>query len=371
MSSDGESGGWSFRIVRDDDERAYGRPADDAPDLSELLADYLANLAMRGRPETIRHARSSIERLVKGLKLNNLADVTKARISEWRKGRILGGASNRTANAEVTILVAALNHAVRFGRLEVNPLAGLPKLPTTARFRRRQARALSDEEIERLLAAAHTIDRQASRAHFPRSATLRGLLATGARWGELTHATWADLDIDRRDLVLRGETTKNSRTRRIPLDPSELAYILSLREHYVRARGDLPTAATRIFLTSTGVPWPECTGNFHRFLHEAMRIARIPRKDGSGRVLHVHALRHTAASRWARCGVPLLELQKLLGHSDPKLTSQVYIDAEFEVARRWILPLPGSPLSDIVPLDRGGEPSDHPPPSKRGFRAPE
>jgi len=43
----------------------------------------------------------------------------------------------------------------------------------------------------------------------------------------------------------------------------------------------------------------------------------------------IHALRHTYATRLARANVPLQKAQKLLGHSDPKLTAE--IDAHLEV----------------------------------------
>jgi integrase len=35
-------------------------------------------------------------------------------------------------------------------------------------------------------------------------------------------------------------------------------------------------------------------------------------------------MRHTMATRLARSGAPLVQTQKILGHSDPKLTARVY-----------------------------------------------
>lgn len=42
------------------------------------------------------------------------------------------------------------------------------------------------------------------------------------------------------------------------------------------------------------------------------------------RVLDFHAFRHTFGTRCARAGVPLPTLQKWMGHSDPKLTANIY-----------------------------------------------
>jgi hypothetical protein len=45
----------------------------------------------------------------------------------------------------------------------------------------------------------------------------------------------------------------------------------------------------------------------------------------SGESVDVHAFRHSTATLMAKAGVPLLELQKFLGHSDPKVTAQYYV----------------------------------------------
>ena len=50
----------------------------------------------------------------------------------------------------------------------------------------------------------------------------------------------------------------------------------------------------------------------------------MAKRDEHGRKVDLHALRHTFATRLARAGVELVQAQKLLGHSDPKLTAEVY-----------------------------------------------
>jgi integrase len=61
--------------------------------------------------------------------------------------------------------------------------------------------------------------------------------------------------------------------------------------------------------------------------------AGIEREDAHGRSLDLHALRHTAASRFARHGAPLAVTQRILGHSDPKLTARVYVHLGVEEMR--------------------------------------
>ncbi len=53
----------------------------------------------------------------------------------------------------------------------------------------------------------------------------------------------------------------------------------------------------------------------------------------AGEKLDLHALRHSAATQWARRGVPIVHAQALLGHSDVRLTSRVYTRVAIEDLR--------------------------------------
>lgn len=357
MIHDDSSADWEFRLVGDGDDRMplpYGAMRDGAPTLTAILANYLADLRGRARPETVRQAKAALDRLVKGLKLTTLNDVTRARVNEWRQGRIAAGASNRTANHEVSILQAALNHAVRLEQFELNPLAGLRALPTTARFRRRKARALSEPEIERLLSAAEILDRKAG--GFPREPLLRALIFTGCRWSELAHVLWADFDMDRQLLTLRAENTKTSEDRVIPLGAGLFNALLRLMSDHLRVRGEQPAATHRIFLTQRGKNWSSDTSNFRRYLHNVMHLAHISYRDSVGSVLHVHAMRHTFVTRLARAGVPVQTAQLLTGHKTLQLVTAVYTHLQVEETRAAILSLPSVTTRGNVSPDSGSKP---------------
>lgn len=308
--------------------------------LRDLGAQYVADLEARGaRPCSIRQARAALVRILATVGATQVDELTKPLAITWRSARVDAGASHRTANVDVGALSAALNLAVQLGQLGVNPLAGLRSLDTSGRHSRRKSRALSKDDIDRLLAAAWEVDGR-SRAGFPRAPLVQSLIATCARWSELVFTTWADLDVEAAILTLRSETTKNGRGRAIPLAPDTLRSILDLRSAHTRVRGMMPTAGARIFLTARGCDWTSDTSNFRRYLHEVMRVAKLPYADVLGRVLHTHALRKTGATRYARAGADLLELQKLLGHSDPKLTATIYTELEDERLRRAVLAAP-------------------------------
>ena len=59
-------------------------------------------------------------------------------------------------------------------------------------------------------------------------------------------------------------------------------------------------------------------------LHRILEAAGIDRIDAQGRRVDLHGLRHTAASRMARHGIPLAITQKVLGHATVQMTARIY-----------------------------------------------
>ena len=102
----------------------------------------------------------------------------------------------------------------------------------------------------------------------------------------------------------------------------------------------LPTASERVFLTPEGRPFPWHSANLMRIFDRLLERAGIAKVDTTGEKLDIHALRHTCASRLARAGVDLNRAQRLLGHSDPKLTAQVYTHVDAEDLRPAIEAMP-------------------------------
>lgn len=305
-------------------------------DIGLQYVEHLVSRADPAQPGTIRQARAALGRVLAGIDSQTVGDLSRAAVIRWRSARVHAGASHRTANLDVSILCSALNLAVELGQIEVSPLAGLAALEIKPKHRRRIARSLSEDECDALVRGAAEAD--SAVGGFPRAPLIAAFIDTCARWSELAvHTTWRNLDEDRGSIVFPAEFTKNGKPRSVPLAPDTLASIVALRTAHVAATGRFPTAESRIFLTPQGCPWTSDTSNFRRFLHEAMRRAKIPHKDAQGKVLHIHALRKTGSTRLARAGADLLTLQTILGHSDPKLTAMVYTDLEDERLRKAVL----------------------------------
>ena len=92
-------------------------------------------------------------------------------------------------------------------------------------------------------------------------------------------------------------------------------------------------------------------------LRRDLSVAGIPYRDECGQVRGFHSLRKTFGTRLARYGVPLVMAQRLLDHSDPKLTANLYtgIVLEDKAAAAAKLPaLTGKPAPDAEALKKRG-----------------
>lgn len=332
------------RIIRERDAELLGLAPTSGPDalLREVVDAYLGDLASRARPRTLHDARVMLARALAEMDARTVRQVSRARVVAWRARRVAAGVSHKTANTEVGFLHAALAYAVELGTIASNPIAGLRGLPVGPRHRRRIPRALNEFELARLVAAADRLDEAAS--GLPYGPLLRALIGTGARWGELTAARWADIDWTRGSLTLRAENTKTQRTRTIPLEADLVETLAEYRGEIARRAGAEPEPGAVIFLASSGRPFG--AGGINRFrewLYRAMGKAGIPKRDAAGRVFHVHALRHTFATRLARAGIPVQTCAALTGHRTVEILLTIYTHVEAEEARAAIEALPRLP----------------------------
>jgi integrase len=235
---------------------------------------------------------------------------------------------------------AMLNWAVESGLISESPLKRIKKLPEGKDHQRHMRRVLSADELRRFLTASAEDDQSAalmaeSKGHprVPQTPLWILCLETGGRWNELRLLTWADVDLGASILTLRAENTKGRKARAIPLTPRAQEALRMVRLQHQRVLGRLPTAHDRVLLSPEGVPWPKPTTNPMRILDRVLDRAGIAKWDPRGEKLDIHALRHTFATRMARAGVPLSQAQAALGHSDPKLTAQVYTHLQAEDLR--------------------------------------
>ena len=311
-----------------------------------------------------------------------------------------GRPAARTINARLTTLTAWGNWLVESGRLTANPFVRLRKLDE-ADDKRRQRRALTADELRRLLTVARLrpvaefgratvriVDdtRPAkSRATWKRAeltadtvvaAAERGrtrlradvverlehdgrerallyavLVTTGLRKGELAALTVGDvlLDCEQPVIVLPGADAKNGQRATLPLRADvagELrAWIDDKAEAVCRQRVGVAGVTT----PPADVPLFYVPSALVKILDRDMAAAGIPKRDDRGRTVDVHALRHTFASHLVAAGVAPRTAQAALRHSSLELTMQLYTDPRLLDVAGALAVLPALPTGDAPP----------------------
>jgi len=232
--------------------------------------------------------------------------------------------SARSVNFARQIAVAFVQWCVKTSKMPSNPLCVVPKLDETS-DRRRVRRALTDEELGRLLDVA----RERGREVWYLAAALAGL-----RRGDLVRLTWSDIDFDQRVITIRGGKAK--RVDQVPMHPQlEEALRERLREARALPRAKVFSSAVtsrtqlldflraglareEVVTDEQGQPIMVGQGKHRR------PKTRIVTEDEDGRVIDLHALRTTLGTKLARAGVAPQIAQKIMRHGDYRTTLKHY-----------------------------------------------
>ncbi len=305
--------------------------------LSEIADDYLEDLSSRVSPAHFKNMESRLRAVIDDLGPKRVRDLRVMDLVRIRNRATAKGAANRTSNLLVDRLRAMLRWAAESGIIAANPVANMKRLPETRDHQAYRRRAMTDDEIERFIAASRFDDEQNEilwdYQRVPQTPLWLFLLETGARWTEARLLSWGDVRFDDRLAVLRAEHTKSKKPRAVPLRDELLAELKALRALHENVLFRLPNVTDCVFLAPEGRAWKKWTSNIMRVFDRVLVRAGIDKIDGLGEKVDIHALRHSCNTRLARLGVGVDHRQKLLGHSDPKLTAQVYTHLDVEDLR--------------------------------------
>jgi len=122
--------------------------------LADHLEAYLVHLQAKGDSDVhLADTRRLANKIIAGCGFGRLADVRREPVENWLVQRASEGMAARTRNSYLQAIRGLCNWCIETGRLAVNPLARIAKADETA-DRRRQRRALTEEELRRLLDVA-------------------------------------------------------------------------------------------------------------------------------------------------------------------------------------------------------------------------
>ena len=196
-----------------------------------------------------------------------------------------------TANRNLVVLKAALNHALADGKAACNGLSW--KLVTPFRgVGNVRTRFLLDWESQLLVAACPPDFRL----------IVRAALFSGARYSEIATLRVQDYDAVSGTLLIA--QSKSGRSRRVYLDNEACEFF--------QGAAQKRSPNERMFLKD-GHTWGKDSAQ--GLMHAATKAAGIASAT-------FHELRHTAASRWARLGLTLQEIAAQLGHADIRMTQR-------------------------------------------------
>jgi len=137
-------------------------------------------------------------------------------------------------------------------------------------------------------------------------------LRVGMRKGELLGLRWSDLDLETQRLTVSRSfetTTKSGKTRHLRLPSACIEPLQKWRR--------LSTESTR---SAAGLVFPGPEGRCYS-THALLGLPQLLAAAGCRVPAHPwHALRHTFASHFIMAGGNILTLQRILGHSDVKMT---------------------------------------------------
>jgi integrase len=203
-------------------------------------------------------------------------------------------ARRATANRTLTVLKAALNQAFHDGRIGSDE--AWRKVKPYREVDSPVIRYLSGPESVRLVNACAPAFRD----------IVRGALATGCRYGELTRMVAADFDAEAGTITVR--MSKAGKPRHVALADEGRALFSELTAGRV---GRDP-----IFVRDDGKPWG--ASHQQRPLDAASERAKIEPPAT------FHILRHSYASALAMKGVPMGVIAAQLGHADTRMTERHY-----------------------------------------------
>ena len=258
----------------------------------------------------LRHAGSKVSRDITHL---SAKDVTSLR------DYLAKSLSPNSANYTVKVLRAMLNQARRDGFVTSNEASRVTLIQRVSRFERRP---FTLDELKRILAVANDEWR---------GMILVGLY-TGLRLGDVATLTWANVDLQQRELIVT--TQKTGRRQILPLVKPLLTHLESLASSDDAAAPLFPQACASKQRNPHGGP---LSNQFYDVLVAAgLAKPRTHKSKGKGRdtkrqlnAISFHSLRHTATSLLKNAGVSDVIARDIIGHDSVAVSANyTHIDQE-------------------------------------------
>lgn len=312
--------------------------ATSTPTVGKYLDEWFTANADTWRASTRRGYRSAIDLyLVPSFGKLRLEQLTPMVVQRWLTGhKVEHGARRRITLAHAT-LRSALADAQRLQLVTINA-AGLVKVPQPT------TRPIVPLTVEQAAAFLKTTGTHRLGSLFSVA------LASGLRLGEATGLRWDDVNLETGEIQVRQQLQrvgkklvlqelKTEKSRRTLVLPDVCVQALKLHRtrqleerlkagaHWIDTGLVFATYARRGAGRKVGAPL--APRNVLRLLHDLLRVT-----EPKIAPFRFHDLRHSAASLLIAAGVPLVEVSMLLGHSELRVTADLYSHLQKQTAAR-------------------------------------
>jgi integrase len=279
-----------------------------------------------------------------------LGAITRIEVQGWIRKMVAAGEGPHAIRRAYNTLSKMLSDAELEGLIAESPCRKID-LPATPRkapawFTQEQVAAIAEQLPDKHAAAAHL------------------MAYTGLRWGEMAGLRIQDVQWLRRRIQVVGVNTQTGGWKEYPKSRKSRrevpvpAWILELLSPIAAGR----PAGELLFLTdrrSGGEYRPWSGPNWLRLWNKAITKAQAAHPELEIPRHTVHDLRHTSASWLVQAGVPLYDVQRLLGHESFSVTQRyahLAPDVHDAVEDAW------TKLRGLPYPSRTGRIADHEPP---------
>jgi len=301
--------------------------------LSTVLEEWMRFQSGRGRSPTTLHGYQSLidQRINPSLGAIPVGQLTPHHLDAFylslEREDGSGPLSPMTVRNIHRVISAALNQAVKWGWIERSP-ADRATLPSP------QPKPLvvpTPDEIGGLIRACQGRDQTLGAFVFLAA-------VTGCRRGELAALTWSDVEqtslVIRRSAYVVGKEkgikdTKSGKVRRVQIDPAISRW---LEQWHHRCAAEANEAGVVLVPDAFVFPgWPDGSRPVN-IKSVGARVREVA--DALGlRHVHLHSLRHFAATELLAAGINPRDAADMLGHADPSITLRVYAHATVDRQR--------------------------------------
>ena len=272
------------------------------------VKDYLACKAVQHVSKgTLQNYYYTLDRFFKDLQ-RSPKEITSTNIRAWLiRYQQIYKVSNSTLDNKRRQLDNFFEWCVSEGCLERNPC----KLVKQIKYQENIREPLTELELATVRVACKDVREKA---------LVEFLYSTGCRIAEVAAIKLSDINIDNHTVIV--QHGKGNKKRKTYLNADA---IIAIRE-YLKTRND---DCEYLFVDKRG------KNKKHGVRSEALRIEIkkiVERTDITGKTITPHNFRHTTGTQASKSGMPIEEIQQLLGHASIK-TTQRYVKVDDDKVR--------------------------------------